>query len=655
MTARTGNGLFARRPALAASEAAAGVATAALAILTTIAGLQLLRLFIPTLVFYLGDTLGISIFVRAGIGAAVFLTSLLAAPLARLLGQRAALALTAGGALLLRVAAQLFTAPPVAFGIGIAGSACFFIFLPLLLGAARQQGAPRVGGVAIAFLAGVAADTALHVAAGTYDLVWQSGALPLAAVFLISVAGLAALARLLPAVSDRPADVPWRRAWPLLAFGPWLVLALTVFQNVARLAALTGWSLPAAGLLISAANIAALAGATRLAAGWPRWAALLAGAALVALLVPGRPAPLPAALLTVAGNVLAAVLLVRAISASAGGESRAGLRRTTLAFSLGQLLFFLLFFAHNAPQNLVLPYAAASVLPLMGLAFALPAALAPAGPQERPAWSLRALAIAAFLLLLAPAALFLSWQAPQPVAPAGAPALRFLQYNLHIGFNTAGRIDLEALAAVVEELDADVVALQEVSRGWVITGSADMLSWLANRLGMAYVSGPTTTDGLWGNAILSRYPILATSSGPLPSQGMALQRGWVAADIESGRGPVRVIATHLHQYLEDTEARQRQIPPLLAARGDAPAVILAGDLNAWPGYREMEMLAEAGLVDAVAALTNEPAYTNPADAPMQRIDYVWLSPNLEAQSFEMPVTTASDHLPVFVIVGLPDR
>jgi endonuclease/exonuclease/phosphatase family metal-dependent hydrolase len=652
MTTHTGNGLLARRPALAASEAA-GVATAALAILTTVAGLQLLRLFIPTLVFYLGDTLGVNIFVRAGIGALVFLTSLLAAPLARLLGLRSALAVTAGGALLLRVAAQLFTAPPVAFGIGIAGSACFFIFLPLLLGAARQHGAPRVAGFALAFLAGLAADTALHVAAGSYDLVWQSGALPLVAVFLIAAAGIIALARLLPALPDRPADVPWRRAWPLLAFGPWLALELTIFQNVARLAALTGWSLPAAGLLITAANIVALLVAARAGAAWPRWAALLAGAALVAVLVPGRPAPLPAALLTFAGNILAALLLMRALSASAAAEERAGLRRTTLTYGLGQFLFILLFFAHNAPQNLVLPYSAPSVLPVIGLLFALPAALAPSQRKEEPIWTARALAVAALLLLLAPAALFLSWQAPQPAIPSGAPELRFLQYNLHIGFNTAGRLDLEGLAAVIEALDPDVVALQEVSRGWVITGSADMLSWLSQRLGMAYVAGPTTADGLWGNAILSRYPILATGSGPLPSEGVALKRGYVAADIESGRGAVRVISTHLHQVLEETEARQRQIPPLLAAREGAPTVILAGDLNAWPGYREIEMLAEAGLVDAVAALTSEPAYTNPADAPVQRIDYVWLSPDLSAQAFEMPATTASDHLPILVEVGLP--
>ena len=83
-----------------------------------------------------------------------------------------------------------------------------------------------------------------------------------------------------------------------------------------------------------------------------------------------------------------------------------------------------------------------------------------------------------------------------------------MSFNVHNGFSRDGRLDLEAIAQVIEASGADVVGLQEVSRGWLINGSADMVQWLSQRLGMAYVYGPTE-GALWGNALLSRLPVLA--------------------------------------------------------------------------------------------------------------------------------------------------
>lgn len=42
-----------------------------------------------------------------------------------------------------------------------------------------------------------------------------------------------------------------------------------------------------------------------------------------------------------------------------------------------------------------------------------------------------------------------------------------MTYDLHNGFNTRGALDLEALARTIETQKPDVVALQEVARGWV--------------------------------------------------------------------------------------------------------------------------------------------------------------------------------------------
>ena len=69
---------------------------------------------------------------------------------------------------------------------------------------------------------------------------------------------------------------------------------------------------------------------------------------------------------------------------------------------------------------------------------------------------------------------------------------------------------------MIEEQQPDIVALQEVTRGWVIYGSFDMLVWLSQRLDMPYVYGPAA-DSVWGNAILSRYPMSGALTIPMPN------------------------------------------------------------------------------------------------------------------------------------------
>ena len=627
----------------------------ALTFLTTMLGLQLMRVFMPTLLFYLGEVRGLSTPGLGGVGLLVFMAPVLAAPLQRVMGVRTTVALVVAGTAVLRVVEQISLSPSLDFALGAGGTALFLIFVPLALGATRSGTRPRVTEFALALLLGVAGDSALHIAAGTYDLSWQGGVWPMLLVVVLAFLALAALIGVVDRLPRRVAAIPWRRAWPLLAFGPWLALQLIIFQNAARAAAVTGWSLPAAGFVVTVGNVLGLIGAAWAVGRLPGWAAWVAGIVLVLVSLPLQTQGVAAALLIVVGQILVSALLVRAIgtgtpAAAAGG----GLGRTVAAFAVGQLLLTLLFFAYNAAHSLALPFTEVMVVPFMALFVGLPAGLAPSGAAEKRQPGVGLLAAAGAVLLLAPVGLALTWQAPRPVVPPGpVDSLRVLDYNLHNGFNVNGRLDMEALAQVIEESGADVVILQEVSRGWVVAGSLDMLSWLAQRLDMVAVSGPTTTDRQWGNAILSRYPILAESSASLPSEGLPLRRGYLQAEIDTGAAPVSVISTHLHHIIEEGEVRELQVAALLADWDAAPRTVIAGDLNAPPESAEIRMLVDAGLVDVAAALGIDPGYTSPADDPMQRIDYILLSPDLTPEAFWLLPTTASDHLPLLAVVGIP--
>jgi endonuclease/exonuclease/phosphatase family metal-dependent hydrolase len=222
--------------------------------------------------------------------------------------------------------------------------------------------------------------------------------------------------------------------------------------------------------------------------------------------------------------------------------------------------------------------------------------------------------------------------------------IRVMNYNLHNGFHPYGFLDLEAIAQVIENENADVVALQEVARGWVINGSDDMLIWLSRRLDMAYISGPTA-DPLWGNALLSRYPIINYELLPLPGDDIPLRRGFIAAEIDLGGGDtLNAIVTHLHHPSDASALRQEQVQAILDYVQDDAQTIIMGDFNATPETPEIVLLRDAGFLDILIGV--QPNYTYPSLDPDQQIDYIWLTPDLTAEAIHIPLEPASDHLGV---------
>jgi endonuclease/exonuclease/phosphatase family metal-dependent hydrolase len=324
----------------------------------------------------------------------------------------------------------------------------------------------------------------------------------------------------------------------------------------------------------------------------------------------------------------------------------------------------LLVLVYYAAYDAVLPagngYLPALAATLLGLAAALAMRGRPRGrpAARRPSWRDLAPVGLGVALLLAPALFWVT--APDPVAAAPGDAgparpVRVMSYNLHFGFDVAGWSDLEATARAIEATGAEVVGLQEVSRGWYVNGSTDMLAWLQRRLRMPYARFAGASDPIWGNAVLSRYPIVAGQVLRLPREGVPLRRSALRVEVDLGAGRrLRVVVTHLHHLEGPAGARVRlaQVPRLLEAVAGRPATVLMGDLNAEPGSAEVALLRRAGLTDAFTAGGGGPAdeLTWPSDRPDRRIDYIWLSGDLAATGFVATTSTASDHRGIAVTV-----
>ena len=233
--------------------------------------------------------------------------------------------------------------------------------------------------------------------------------------------------------------------------------------------------------------------------------------------------------------------------------------------------------------------------------------------------------------------------------------MRVITYNIHNGFNTQAHLDLEAIARVIEAEQADVVALQEVSRGWALNGSTDTAEWLSQRLGMPYTFTPTAGQ-MWGHAVLSRYPITEYVGRPLPPDGLPLGRAFSYQKIDlSDQESLWLLNTHYHHREADSDIRVMQtgtIEAFLTENNPQPnRLILSGDLNAQPDSPEIRALFDLGLRDAAIEANLNPGYTYHATDPDRKLDYLLVSPDLDASAVQIINTAASDHLPIVATVG----
>jgi endonuclease/exonuclease/phosphatase family metal-dependent hydrolase len=676
--------------------------------LTAVSGLQLLRLMMATVVGVYRDRLGAPLTSLALFAFLVVGLGFLAAPVARLLGRRRALLVGAAGVALVRLVVQVVPDPLARWLLAPAGVVLFLWFVPLWL--------VRDGrGFGLALLVGLAVDTALAGLGGSWDYAWSITPWTVALATALAAAALWALAALPDRGRVAGPDGRWARL-PLAGIGPALFLHALIWQNLGWQATLSGRSQALAFAVVMLANLAALAAgaATALAreVRWPVAGTALAGLAVAVALA--QSATLAAGVLAQAATAVLVVLIVRRATDPGTGEA-VRLGPVAAAWAGGMSLFVLLVFAYYAAYDVVLPFgnrplpalaalllAAAAIVAMGGTGLpgrdpgaVDPAAVDPGAVETRrrppgssatlptgapatgeglsatapdgglsvtaPDGGLSAttraarpyLILVGVVLLLAPV---LFWATgPDPVAAAPAPAVRVMSYNLHFGFDIRGWSDLEGIARAIEASGAEVVGLQEVSRGWYVNGSTDMLAWLQRRLRMPHARFAGASDVIWGNAVLSRYPIVAGEVMRLPREGVPLRRNALGVELDLGGGRrLDVVVTHLHHVEGPEGARVRlaQLPPLLERVAGRPATVLLGDLNAEPGSAEIALVRGAGLTDAFVAGGGRPAdeRTWPSDRPDRRIDYIWLSGDLAASGFAAMPGTASDHRGIAVTV-----
>jgi endonuclease/exonuclease/phosphatase family metal-dependent hydrolase len=630
--------------------------------ITVLFGMQVLRVLIPDIYWILGARMGLSLVQLGLVGLAIFVTGFLVGPLSWLVGNRRLIIVSVAGLGLARLFMQVsWDEPALNLGLAIIGTILFVIFLPACFEDARHRGSASVSRYTLGLLGGLALDTAINGAFGTYDIAWQAKLLPVLLTLLLFVLQLVLLIGVAPAIysestksSTATGRISLARSFAWLAIGPFLFLEMVVFQNIPRLTTLTGWPLPMVFGLTLLAQVAGLVTASIVVnKSWRTlwlWA-IVAGAILVAALVFSyrQPATLIALLLIIGQIMLSSIMamVLVGIEFVKGKTKRSSL---WIANGIGLIMFVGLIFAYYAVYDIKLPYNHTILEPIAGGIVAACAIGALVVSEQKikvePAlWSVPTFAL---ILLVLPLAQMVTWRTPAAVTGEGFP-VTVMTYNINNGFSPEGKLDIDEIAEVIEAQNPDIVALQEVSRGWVINGGLDMLAWLSYRLQMPYVFAPTT-DAFSGNAILSRYPITAFSRENLPPPDSLKKQGFMVALINiSDYEQMKVITTQLDPAEKNSDLRQLQVQTIINFWGGLDTTVILGDLNAARVNPEIAKLMRASLEDA-SSVWGQPS-TFPSYFPQARIDYIFTSLDLKVTDGGTPSSTASDHLPVVAVIS----
>ena len=208
------------------------------------------------------------------------------------------------------------------------------------------------------------------------------------------------------------------------------------------------------------------------------------------------------------------------------------------------------------------------------------------------------------------------------------------------------KIDFSVMAKAILDCGADIVGLNEMRDQGIHRDYTPQVDTLSALTGLPYFffakAIEFTGKGPYGNGLLSRYPILEAESIPIPDpeprkyDGYYETRCVLKAKLAGG---ITVLACHFGLNPDEQENAVATICQHLAAE----KCILMGDFNVLPEDPVLDPI-RARMKDT-ADLFGHPLLSFPSDAPDRKIDYIFVSKDVEVLTADIPAIVASDHRP----------
>lgn len=230
--------------------------------------------------------------------------------------------------------------------------------------------------------------------------------------------------------------------------------------------------------------------------------------------------------------------------------------------------------------------------------------------------------------------------------------LRVATYNIHGGVGTDRKRDYRRIGQHLADLGVDVALLQEVDARHHFASSREDPFSLCVLPEQSLVPAPaiTTDSGWYGNALLSRFPVLESQSVDVSQVGVE-PRNIQLATVDLGGGLLRLVNTHKGLSIRERRSQFAQLHQQLEAlKASGESIVLGGDFNEWHFFSRAFNAINTVLRPLL------PAATFPSRLPIFRLDRLWIGDDIQLGQCQVIKTALtrlhSDHCPVVADIVL---
>lgn len=233
--------------------------------------------------------------------------------------------------------------------------------------------------------------------------------------------------------------------------------------------------------------------------------------------------------------------------------------------------------------------------------------------------------------------------------------IKVMTFNIQHGKDYIKKdINLKLMSDVIKEENADIVCLNEVRGEGPHPDYCNQTKIIADYLNYYGYFGQAIEfqNGKYGNAIVSRYPFKKVETIAIPDPEIKDEdtlyetRCLIKAEFEDPN--LVVLATHFGLANSEQENALNVVKEEIS-KCHLPLVFM-GDLNMKPDNKRIMEISRI-LIDTATVFDGE-KLTFPSIEPNRKIDYIFVSKDIEIVSADIPNKVASDHLPHTAVIKL---
>ena len=225
--------------------------------------------------------------------------------------------------------------------------------------------------------------------------------------------------------------------------------------------------------------------------------------------------------------------------------------------------------------------------------------------------------------------------------------MKIMSFNTQHCLNYIEReIDFQIMADAIKKCDADIVGLNEIRGKGESLDYEEQTAILSELTGLknSYFAEAIRFEekNPYGNALISKYPIISAEVIPVPDPNPKTGNGYyetrclLKAKLEGG---ITVLVIHFGLNPDEQENAVKTVVENL----ENEKCILMGDFNVCPDNDVLKPIRDR--MKDTADVFEKPFKSFPSDNPDRKIDYIFVSPDVEVISADIPAIVASDHRP----------